>query len=545
MHRHQTSSKYAVPKLKPHHHWLFKHKFQKPPLEILGSLVFCVALTLSEPTWSAPTVGDSTLAIAKIDPRESSVLTHPSIDSGTTQSATGELPQALTKPHVSVLDTDGTKGNTAEEEKDQLNCGTNQQTNLPLGGAATSPLSVSVNPMEALTLERRPEVTLPHRHSLVGEVGESPSGCENPENHLISSVSEQLAGVTVPQKRTYAQKQQDSPTSSNLLTDTQLHSVVVFDAQSVVGNSPRPSAPVSVSVPQVPSLIATEEEVQNSLPPESDPTPMENDSGSNQAASGDDPELGKLRLRELEETPPPSERSRSKPILSLLGRVGYLRSDNLFSGVDPVDDGLLRSGLTLLATPSLGPRTSLSAAVTGNLIRYGEESEFDYDELRLNLGLRQQLSSRAYGEVGWRNRNLFDEEDGDRFLNDHSFYLELGRRDTLAKQLSLDTFYQFRLSFADPDSRSQVTNSLGASLSYRLNPSLKAALDYQFALANFTKQEREDQYHQLIARLTYTLSSNSRLYVFGGHNFGNSSDPDIDFDGLVFGAGVDFNLTLF
>jgi hypothetical protein len=283
--------------------------------------------------------------------------------------------------------------------------------------------------------------------------------------------------------------------------------------------------------------------IQNSPPLAPDPTPIENDPGSNEAATGDDPELGKLRLRELEETPPPSERS--KPTVSLLGNAGYLRSNNLFAGVDPVDDGLLRSGLTLLATPSLGPRTSLFAAVTGNLIRYGEESEFDYDELRLNLGLRQQLSSRAYGEVGWRNRNLFDEEDGDRFLNDHSFYLELGRRDTLAKQLSLDTFYQFRLSFADPDSRSQVTNSLGASLIYSLNPSLQAALDYQFALANFTEQEREDQYHQLIARLTYTLSPNSRLYVFGGHNFGNSSDPDIDFDGLVFGAGVDFNLTLF
>ena len=387
MHRHQTSSKYAVPKLKPHHHWLFKHKFQKPPLEILGSLVFCIALTLSDPTGSAPTVGDATLASTKIDHRESSVVTHPSMenDSGSNQVPTGNDP----------------------------------------------------------------------------ELGK----------------------------------------------------------------------------------LRLRELIQNSPPPAPDPTPIENDPGSNEAAMGDDPELGKLRLRELGETPPPSERS--KPTVSLLGNAGYLRSNNLFAGVDPVDDGLLRSGLTLLATPSLGPRTSLFAAVTGNLIRYGEQSEFDYDELRLNLGLRQQLSSRAYGEVGWRNRNLFDEEDGDRFLNDHSFYLELGRRDTLAKQLSLDTFYQFRLSFADPDSRSQATNSLGASLIYSLNPSLQAALDYQFALANFTEQEREDQYHQLIARLTYTLSPNSRLYVFGGHNFGNSSDPNIDFDGLVFGAGVDFNLTLF
>src|SRR5205085_2836337 len=133
----------------------------------------------------------------------------------------------------------------------------------------------------------------------------------------------------------------------------------------------------------------------------------------------------------------------SQPAVYLLGGVGYLRSNNVFSDVKPVDDGLVRGGLTLLANPSLGPQTSLFASVGGNLIRYGSQSQFDYNELRFNLGIRQELSPRAYGEVGWSNRQLFDKESGDRFLNDHSLYLELGRRDSLAKQLTLDTYYQF------------------------------------------------------------------------------------------------------
>ena len=264
-------------------------------------------------------------------------------------------------------------------------------------------------------------------------------------------------------------------------------------------------------------------------------------SDSEQPAKSEDPELGNLRLRPLERPPAVS----SNPSVYLLGGVSYFRSNNIFSDVKPVDDGLVRTGLTLLANPSLGPQTSLFASVGGNLIRYDTQSEFDYNELRFNLGIRQQLSSRAYGEVGWINRQLFDKESGDRFLNDHSVYLELGRRDFLAEQLTLDTYYQFRLSFADPTDRSQVINSVGATLAYNPSPSLELALDYQFALSNFTEQEQQDQYHQLIARLTYTLSPNSRLYVFGGRSFGNSSDPNIDFNGFIFGAGVDFNLTLF
>ena len=264
------------------------------------------------------------------------------------------------------------------------------------------------------------------------------------------------------------------------------------------------------------------------------------DFDSDQLLRGEDPELGNLRLRELERPPAPSQ-----PAVYLLGGIDYVRSDNIFSGVDPVDDGLLRMGLTLLAVPSLGSKTSLVAAVRGNVIRYGEESQFDYDELGLALGIRQQFTPKMYGELGWANRQLFEEDDGDRFLDDHSLYLELGRQDSLAKKLTLDTFYQLRLSFADPDSRSQTINSLGTSLNYDFSSSLKGSLGYQFAFANFTEQDREDEYHQIISRLTYRLSDHSRVNLFGGYSFGDSTDANIDFDGFVFGVGLDASLTLF
>jgi hypothetical protein len=270
------------------------------------------------------------------------------------------------------------------------------------------------------------------------------------------------------------------------------------------------------------------------------PSASENSSESQQPGSSEDPELGKLRLRELPVPPPPS-----KPAVYLLGGVGYFRSNNILSGIDPIDDGLLRAGLTLLATPALGPNTNLLASVGGNINRYGELSVYDYDELNFNLGIRQKIGSRTYGQLGWSNRQLFSQDSGDRFLNDHSLYLELGRRDVLAKRLTLDTFYQLRVSLANPSDRSQIINYVGASLGYTPIPPLEVALDYQFTFADFTQQERQDQYHQLLARMSYTLTPNSRAYLYAGPSFGDSSQPNIDFDGFVFGAGVNFNLTLF
>ncbi|XHX79857.1 MAG: outer membrane beta-barrel protein [Stenomitos frigidus ULC029] len=260
-----------------------------------------------------------------------------------------------------------------------------------------------------------------------------------------------------------------------------------------------------------------------------------------------DPELGCLPLQPLQ--PAPSAR---QPMVYLIGRLDYFRSSNVFSAVDPVDDGLIRPGLTLFTAPALGRNTYFIGSIDGNFIRYNTQSQIDYNELRFRAGIFQRLSPTMFGEIGWSNQQLFIASSkipglpiGRRFLNDHAIRLELSRRDQLNKRLALNTFYQLRLSFADPDSRSRVLNSFIASLSYDVQSKLQVGLDYQFALANFTAVKRDDQYHQLAARLTYTAFRNTQLNVFVGYSFGNSTDPTIDFNSLILGVSLTLNLGLF
>lgn len=260
-----------------------------------------------------------------------------------------------------------------------------------------------------------------------------------------------------------------------------------------------------------------------------------------------DPELGCLPLQPLPPPPPPRQ-----PVVYLLGRVDYFRSSNVFSAVDPVNDGLIRPGLTLFTAPALGRNTYFIGSIDGNLIRYNTQSQIDYNELRFRAGILQRLSPTMFGELGWSNQQLFIAGSkipglpvGTRFLNDHAIRLELSRRDQLNKRLSLNTFYQLRLSFADPDNRSRLLNSFIASLSYDVQSNLQVGLDYQFALANFTAVQRDDQYHQLAARLTYTAFRNTQFNVFVGYSFGSSTDPTIEFNSLILGVSLTLNLGLF
>ncbi len=260
-----------------------------------------------------------------------------------------------------------------------------------------------------------------------------------------------------------------------------------------------------------------------------------------------DPELGCLPVQPLQ--PPPPSR---QPVVYLVSRLDYFRSSNVFSAIDPVDDSLLRPGFTLFTAPALGRNTYFIGAIDGNLIRYNTQSQIDYNELQFRAGIFQRLSPTMFGEIGWTNQQLFIAGSkipglpiGTRFLNDHAVRLELSRRDQLNKRLLLSTFYQLRLSFADPDSRSRVLNSFIASLSYEVQPKLQVGLDYQFALANFTAIKRDDEFHQLAARLTYTAFRNTQLNVFVGYSFGNSTDPTIEFNSLILGMSLSVNLGLF
>lgn len=186
-----------------------------------------------------------------------------------------------------------------------------------------------------------------------------------------------------------------------------------------------------------------------------------------------------------------------EPIGYLLGRVSFFQTNNLFaSKVDPIEDGLVYSGVTLASTSlQLAPRTFLSGSFDANVIRYISQSEFNYNQIRLNVDLYQQLTRRMYGEIGWSNQQLFYARNskrfgfasGDRFLNENSFHLSLGRRDFLAPSWALDSFYEFRWNLAEvPQRRDRITNSLWLSLSYYLQQSLNVGFDYQLTLSDST-----------------------------------------------------------
>lgn len=101
-----------------------------------------------------------------------------------------------------------------------------------------------------------------------------------------------------------------------------------------------------------------------------------------------DAELGTLRVQEQKLQSPPA-----KKIGHLLGQVGYFQSNNIFSGVDPVNDGLISSGLTLLVAPELGKKTSFVTAIDGIIIRYLDHSDVNYNQLRIRAGIRDSIDT--------------------------------------------------------------------------------------------------------------------------------------------------------
>lgn len=252
-----------------------------------------------------------------------------------------------------------------------------------------------------------------------------------------------------------------------------------------------------------------------------------------------DPELGDLILRELEPPKPPKPK-----YVYVRGELFGLASDNLFSlNIDPIGESLWGLSFGVTAVPPLGKKTNLIGALGGAMARYRKYDEADYNTFYLNAGVRHELFKRTYGELGWVNRHYYT-TDGDEFLDDNAVYLYLSRRDPLVKNLNLNTFYQLRFSFADPDDRSQMTNALGATLAYDISPSWQTSLNYQVFFSNFTEQDRNDIFNQVFLRFYYQISKSTYMEAFGGYNFGNSTDDDIDFNGGILGITFGFNFGL-
>ncbi|NEQ33108.1 MAG: hypothetical protein F6K04_19270, partial [Leptolyngbya sp. SIO4C5] len=133
----------------------------------------------------------------------------------------------------------------------------------------------------------------------------------------------------------------------------------------------------------------------------------------------------------------------------------------------------------------------------------------------------------------------------DQFFNSHSLDLALWRSDQLSSKLSLNSYYQARFSFSDPDEFSRITQFVGAALFYQINPQLQAGLNYQLTLSDFIQRVRFDTYHQLTAQAVYSLSPSTRLRLFGGFSFGESSDSAVNFNDTLFGVTFDVDLPLF
>lgn len=269
-----------------------------------------------------------------------------------------------------------------------------------------------------------------------------------------------------------------------------------------------------------------------------------------------DEELGKLRLREIPlpleqlQTPPLKEPvAKFRPVGYLQAYVSYFQTNNIFSSqTDPIEDSLIFSGLRLASMPlRLGSDTYLNGSVDGALFRYFKQSKYNYNQVRFNLSVYQQLTRRMYGEIGWSNQQLFYARDGDffkagdRFLNENSLRLSLGRRDSLGPKLILDSYYEFLLGFTNQqEKRSRVSNFLWLSLNYYLQSNLQVGLDYQFGFSDFTQRDREDLYHRFYGHLNYRISDYTNINLQAGVTLGNSTDPYINFDGWFF--SVNYNL---
>ncbi len=286
--------------------------------------------------------------------------------------------------------------------------------------------------------------------------------------------------------------------------------------------------------------------------------------------SNGDPELGEIRIRPSTDDELGTIRERPKPKMAkvqtksvyLQAHADYFSTSNAFSAKDKISDGFSRTGLTLFYAPPLGRKTYLITSVDANVVRYGHVTELNYNELRFRAGVSQELSPTMFAELGWSNQQLFASGkgfkgifQGDRYLKDNSLRFELSRRDSLNSRLSLSTFYQLRRSFTNRADSDRLSNTFYTSLSYKVNPRVDLALDYQYNLSKYLYQDRLDHFNQVLGRVSWKTSKSVQANFFVGYSFGFSSEnrsqfgrrgnAAIDFNGWLLGVNLVVNTPLF
>ncbi len=257
-----------------------------------------------------------------------------------------------------------------------------------------------------------------------------------------------------------------------------------------------------------------------------------------QTRSRSNEELGILRLLQTAQaTPPPPK----PPTAFLGGRLGFFNTDNVFRSEAGIEEQIYQSGLSLYLFPQLSERTNFYAITTANLARY----EIDYNELEVQAGLRHRLFPSTFVQVGWRNQRLYTPGYREKLLGVNYLDALISHRRLLSKRAWVDGFYQLRLGFADPATASRFRQTLITSINYAATPRLRTSLLYQLDLDDYLKLDRYDVSQQILGVVSYNITPASRISLFGGTRFGNSSALGVDLDDLFYGAGLNVNVPLF
>ncbi len=289
---------------------------------------------------------------------------------------------------------------------------------------------------------------------------------------------------------------------------------------------------------------------------EDEPSPPDPELGVVQVRElQEDSDLGILRIRDQPASLPQVDQPAPK-IGFLLARLGISSSDNILLGFNDVGgltgDTFVRPSLSLVMYPSLGPQTTFIAIADVGLQRYVSQSSLNYDDLRFRVGVRQGLTPRSYGQVILGYQELFRPGfNRARFFKNTSLGLTLGRRDPLARNLTLDSYYLVQFNGAQSFSGSTTIDfsrffqSAGAYLSYNINPQLQVGISYQLNLIDYTAQDRYDTFQQVLGQVSYRITPAVRLSLYGGFNFGQSSEPQIQFNDTLLGAAIEARVPLF
>lgn len=269
----------------------------------------------------------------------------------------------------------------------------------------------------------------------------------------------------------------------------------------------------------------------------------------------EDPDLGILRIRDQPTFPTLAEPPRPK-FGFLLARMAIANSDNILLAVNDVGgltgDAFLRPSLGFALYPPLGPQTAFIATADVGLQRYVSQSSLNYDDLRFRVGVRQGLSPRSYGQLILGYQELFRPgPNRSQFFKNTSLGLTLGRRDPLATNVTLDSYYLAQFNGAQSRSGTTLTDfsrffqSAGTYLGYDITPQLQAGVSYQINFIDYTSQDRYDTFQQVLGQLAYRLTPAVRVSVYGGVSFGRSSEPRVQFNDTFFGAAIEATVPLF